>query len=107
MMITLLVVYIIFVWCQEVVESYPFQKQFASMKPNVNCQTNPQPLSYHVHVTYMLTNNQQIESVQKFRDQAQAHFMPFFNGQDPVCQGTEVEPSGRYGKYNLSFHCIE
>ncbi len=81
------------------VNAYPYQARFASMKQNVNCQTYPQALSYHVHVTYMLTNDQQIESVQKFRDQAQKHFTPFFNGQDPVCQGTEVEPSGRYGKF--------
>jgi hypothetical protein len=79
------------------VDAYPFQEKFAAMKPNVNCQTYPQPLSYHVHVTYMLTNDQQIEAVEKFREQAQNHFTPFFDGQNPICQGTEVEPSGRYG----------
>lgn len=83
------------------VDAYPYQPRFDQMKRNVDCHTFPQPISFHVHVTYMLTNDQQISDVQQFRKIAQEHFTPLFNGQDPVCQGTDVEPSGRYGKKYL------
>lgn len=82
--------------------AYPFQPAFAKLQANVNCHENPLPLSYHIHVTYMLTNDQQIKDVQIFREKALKHFAPLL-GENPVCQGTEVEPSGRYGM-TLSQH---
>lgn len=77
--------------------AYPYQPSFAKLQPNVDCHNTPTPLSYHIHVTYMLTNDQQIKDVQNFRDVALKHFAPLL-GDDPICQGTDVEPSGRYGK---------
>lgn len=76
--------------------AYPFQASFAKLEPNVDCHNSPAPLSYHVHVTYMLTNDQQIKEAQAFRETALKHFAPLL-GDHPVCQGTDVEPSGRYG----------
>lgn len=76
--------------------AYPFQKRYESMDTTVNCYDYPAPMSYHVHVTYMLTNDNQINEVSALRDEAQAHFAPFL-GSDPVCQGTKEDPSGRYG----------
>jgi hypothetical protein len=64
---------------------------------NVDCSKFPQPLSWHVHITYMLTNDQQIADAASFRDDATKYFAPFL-GADPVCPGTKLEPSGRYGK---------
>jgi hypothetical protein len=78
--------------------AYPFQEKFRQMKANVDCHNSPAPLSFHVHVTYMLTNDDQIQEVSAFRDRAQAHFAPML-GSDPICQGTEIEPSGRYGEF--------
>ena len=78
------------------VKAYPYQPSFAKLQANVDCQKNPTPLSFHVHVTYMLTNEQQIKDVQAFREVALKHFAPLL-GDNPVCQGTDVEPSGRYG----------
>lgn len=77
--------------------AYPYQPQFALLKPNVDCTKNPQPLSYHIHVTYMLTNEQQIQETSALRDRAIEHFKPFL-GADPACPGTKLEPSGRYGE---------
>lgn len=79
------------------VAGYPYQPRFANMKANAMCKSYPQPLSYHIHVTYMLTNDDQIATVSALRDQAASHFAPFL-GDSPKCQGTEVEPSGRYGE---------
>jgi len=76
--------------------AYPHQKRYESMESTVNCYDYPAPMSYHVHVTYMLTNDNQIDQVSALRDEAQAHFAPFL-GSDPVCQGTKDDPSGRYG----------
>lgn len=78
--------------------AYPYQPGFAKLKSNVDCLKTPAPLSYHVHVTYMLTNDKQISDVSAFREVALKHFAPLL-GENPVCQGTDVEPSGRYGKY--------
>jgi hypothetical protein len=68
------------------------------MTPNVDCSKAPPALSWHVHITYMLTNSKQIAGAIAFRQEAQKYFAPFFEGQDPVCPGTAEEPSGRYGK---------
>ncbi|RYH08174.1 hypothetical protein EON65_41100 [archaeon] len=80
--------------------AYPFQERFSKLKANVDCQanSNPTPLSWHVHITYMLTNDQQIKEVSALRDRAAEYFKPFL-GEDSVCPGTEIEPSGRYGKF--------
>lgn len=83
--------------------AYPYQPAFSKLKANVDCKSNPAPLSYHVHVTYMLTNEKQIQEVQLFREQAIKHFTPLLNGLSPVCQGTDVEPSGRYDNGRFCF----
>eukprot|EP01031_Cornospumella_fuschlensis_P029177 gene29177-35213_t len=81
--------------------AYPFQERFSRLKANVDCQAvNPTVLSWHVHVTYMLTNDQQIKEVSMLRETATEYFKPFL-GEDPVCQGTDVEPSGRYDNGRL------
>lgn len=46
----------------------------------------------------MLTNDDQIARVTQFRDQAQAYFAPYL-GSDPICRGTKIDPSGRYGEF--------
>jgi hypothetical protein len=68
------------------------------MTPNVDCSKAPAALSWHVHITYMLTNSKQIADAIAFRQKVQKYFTPFFEGNDPVCPGTPEEPSGRYGK---------
>ena len=75
---------------------YPFQAKYKSMDSTVDCHDYPVVMSYHVHVTYMLTNDDQIAEVSALRDEATAHFSPML-GSDPVCQGTTEDPSGRYG----------
>lgn len=85
--------------------AYPYQPSFAKLQPNVDCHNTPTPLSFHVHVTYMLTSEQQIKDVQNFRDVALKHFAPLL-GDDPICQGTDVEPSGRYGKLIRSLSLV-
>lgn len=77
--------------------AYPHQKRYESMEATVDCHNYPAPMSYHVHVTYMLTNKNQITETSALRDEAQAHFAPFL-GPEPVCQGTKEDPSGRYGE---------
>lgn len=77
--------------------AYPYQKRYDSMEATVDCYKYPSVMSYHVHVTYMLTNDDQIAQVSAFRDEAQAYFAPFL-GPNPICQGTKEDPSGRYGK---------
>lgn len=76
--------------------AYPHQKRYESMEKTVDCYNYPAPMSYHVHVTYMLTNKNQIAEASAFRDEAQAYFAPYL-GSEPVCQGTKEDPSGRYG----------
>ncbi len=78
--------------------AYPYQKRYESMEATVDCHNYPAPMSYHVHVTYMLTNKNQIAETSALRDEAQAHFAPFL-GSEPVCQGTKEDPSGRYGEF--------
>lgn len=72
------------------------EKYTTPQKANVDCQKSATPLSWHVHVTYMLTNDDQIEEVTKFREQAMEYFAPML-GSDPICRGTKEDPSGRYG----------
>jgi hypothetical protein len=86
---------------------YPFQERYRNMEATVDCYNYPTVMSYHVHVTYMLTNDDQIAAVSAFRDETQTHFAAML-GPDPVCQGTAEDPSGRYGTlryllYLLSF----
>eukprot|EP01031_Cornospumella_fuschlensis_P029250 gene29250-35309_t len=89
---------------EEATENHPALgrgERFSRLKANVDCQAvNPTVLSWHVHVTYMLTNDQQIKEVSKLRETAAEYFKPFL-GEDPVCQGTDVEPSGRYDNGRL------
>ena len=79
---------------------YPHQKRYDSMETTVDCHKYPAPMSYHVHVTYMLTNDDQINQVTALRDEAEAYFAPFL-GPNPICQGTKEDPSGRYGSFHL------
>jgi len=65
-------------------------------KTRVDCTGSPDILSYHFHITYMFKNNQ-IEAAEKLRDQCQQHFAPFL-GENPICQGTPHDTSGRFGK---------
>lgn len=78
-------------WC------YPFQESFRQLLPNVDCNGSPNALSYHIHVTYMMTNEDQVREVSAFRGRTEEEFADLL-GEDPVCQGTVIEPSGRYGK---------
>lgn len=66
----------------------------------VDCTKSPDILSYHFHVTYMFKQDQ-IEAVQALRDEATKHFAPFL-GDNPVCQGTPHDKSGRFGKSLLT-----
>lgn len=52
----------------------------------------------------MLTNDNEIDAVSKFRNETLSHFLPFW-GPDPKCAGTDVEPSGRYdnGKFCMIY----
>ena len=82
------------------------EKYSHKMKANVDCGKFPPALSWHVHVTYMLTNDQQIQDAIEFRKEAQNYFSPYL-GSDPICRGTAEDPSGRYGEDEsciLSFH---
>jgi hypothetical protein len=64
----------------------------------VNCRGNPDILSYHFHITYMFKTDQ-IDAAIALRDQCQEYFAPFL-GENPVCQGTPHDKSGRFGKNN-------
>ena len=64
----------------------------------VDCSDYPPVMSYHVHITYMLTNEDQIKEAGALREQALVAFKDLL-GENPVCQGTEEDPSGRYGDY--------
>lgn len=79
--------------------AYPYQKRYDSMEATVDCYKYPTPMSYHVHVTYMLTNDDQIAEASAFRDEAQAYFAPYL-GPNPICQGTKEDSSGRYGEFS-------
>jgi hypothetical protein len=81
--------------CQMAV-GYPFQSRFSNLRSTVNCNQFPPALSYHIHVTYMLTNEEQIKEVSSLRDDATKEFADLL-GLNPICEGTEIEPSGRYG----------
>jgi hypothetical protein len=88
--------------------AYPRQARFSQLKPNVDCKSNPPILSYHIHVTYMLTNDQQIKDVSAFRDRAAEYFWGKSQGKEHICQGTAIEPSGRYGNMrNFSLICCK
>jgi hypothetical protein len=71
--------------------AYPFQEKFATLQANVDCQMSPQALFYHVRVTYMMTNEDQVNAVSALRDAAELEFADLL-GEDPVCQGTVLEP---------------
>lgn len=61
----------------------------------VDCHVYPTIMSYHVHITYMLTNQQQISAAIALRDIALDEFSDLL-GSEPTCQGTVADPSGRY-----------
>lgn len=73
------------------------EKYTTPQKATVDCSKAPTPISWHVHVTYMLTNDEQIKDVQEFREEAMKYWAPLL-GDDPICRGTTFDPSGRYGK---------
>lgn len=85
------------------VAAYPYQARYKDMDTTVDCHKFPAVISYHVHVTYMLTNEDQIAEVSAFREATQKHFAPFL-GEDPVCQGTAKDSSGRYGGLTIDVH---
>lgn len=62
----------------------------------LDCNAYPPVMSYHVHITYMLTNQDQIKEAGELRQEALVAFKDLL-GPNPVCQGTETDPSGRYG----------
>eukprot|EP00602_Paraphysomonas_sp_CaronLab_P001138 CAMPEP_0185019944 /NCGR_PEP_ID=MMETSP1103-20130426/2538_1 /TAXON_ID=36769 /ORGANISM="Paraphysomonas bandaiensis, Strain Caron Lab Isolate" /LENGTH=223 /DNA_ID=CAMNT_0027550529 /DNA_START=194 /DNA_END=867 /DNA_ORIENTATION=- len=57
-------------------------------------------MSYHVHITYMLTNKDQIKRAGELREEALVVFADLL-GEDPVCRGTSNDPSGRYDNGEL------
>lgn len=77
---------------------YPQRNDHSSLKTNVDCSDGayPTPMSYHIHITYMLTNSDQINSTATLRAEAESHFAPLL-GDDKVCRGTTSDSSGRYG----------
>jgi len=81
--------------------AYPFRPEMKKLQPEtLDCHNNPPVLSYHFHITYMLTNSKQITDVQTLRDQAMKFFAPML-GSQPNCVGTKVSPSGRYDNGHL------
>jgi aromatic ring-cleaving dioxygenase len=82
--------------------AYPYQARYKNMEATVDCHKYPAVISYHVHVTYMLTNDEQVAEASAFRDATQEYFAPFL-GSDPVCQGTKEDSSGRYGTAKTMF----
>lgn len=79
-------------------------QMYPNTKPNpewngvtrVDCTKSPDILSYHFHITYMFKQDQ-IDAVQLLRNRTQEHFAPFL-GENPICQGTPHDKSGRFGK---------
>jgi aromatic ring-cleaving dioxygenase len=82
--------------------AYPYQARYKNMEATVDCHKYPAVISYHVHVTYMLTNDEEVAEASAFRDATQEYFAPFL-GSDPVCQGTKEDSSGRYGTAKTMF----
>jgi len=80
--------------------AYPFQARYEKMAATVHCHDYPAVISWHVHVTYMLTNDEQIAEVVALRQLATEHFAPFL-GSDPICPGTPDDTSGRYDNGRL------
>lgn len=66
----------------------------------LDCNAYPPVMSYHVHITYMLTNDAQIKEAGELREEALVAFKDLL-GLDPVCRGTEADPSGRYDNGRL------
>ncbi len=62
---------------------------------SVDCHAFPQAMSYHAHITYMLTNKDQIDKAAELREEALQEFADLL-GEEPICQGTPNDPSGRY-----------
>ena len=68
--------------------------------PEVDCHENPHPMSWHVHITYMLTSPAQIAAAGLLRTKALTEFAELL-GPHPECQGTEEDRSGRYDNGRL------
>ncbi len=66
----------------------------------VDCMNYPTIMSYHVHITYMLTNKAQIVRTRALQAEAAKEFAPLMD-LDSKCQGTEKDPSGRYDNGKL------
>mmetsp|Transcript_11634 Transcript_11634/g.17653 ORF Transcript_11634/g.17653 Transcript_11634/m.17653 type:complete len:236 (+) Transcript_11634:90-797(+) len=81
------------------VVSHP-DRYTSSLKDTVDCDSYPTIMSYHVHITYMLTNKDQIKRAGELREEALVVFADLL-GEDPVCRGTSNDPSGRYDNGEL------
>ena len=66
----------------------------------VNCRATPSIISYHVHITYMLTNPDEVTAAESLRGLALEEFADLL-GDDPICQGTKEDESGRYDNGRL------
>jgi aromatic ring-cleaving dioxygenase len=64
-------------------------------KKTVNCHAFPQIMSWHAHITFMLTSQDEIAKAVALREEAFKEFADLL-GSQPVCQGTPEDPSGRY-----------
>jgi len=82
-------------------------QMYPDTKPNpawdgtthVDCKGTPDILSYHFHITYMFKTNQIDEAIQ-LREKCQEYFTPLI-GENPICQGTPHDPSGRFDNGRL------
>ncbi len=67
----------------------------------VDCSAYPTIMSYHTHIVYMLTNQDQIKRAGALREEALVAFADLLGSEDPACQGTASDPSGRYDNGRL------
>lgn len=64
---------------------------------DVNCSAPPDILSYHVHIVYSVTDDEQIKRASELRDAARSAFAPYL-GPDCVCA---TDPDCRYDNGRL------
>jgi aromatic ring-cleaving dioxygenase len=81
------------------VQSHP-DSSSRGLKDTMDCAAYPPIMSYHVHITYMLTNKDQIAEATALRDVAQKEFSQLL-GPDYKCAGTPADSSGRYDNGKL------
>lgn len=80
-MITPLATFASFLGAFSSVSSHPDQYS-SSLKDTVDCSNYPTIMSWHVHVTYMLTNDDQIKRATALREEALKDFADLL-GEDP------------------------